>query len=135
MAVIMFLSLIFFKKILFVYDFLAQSFSINFLFIKYINIIHHGFLQRFMLEHPVFSSEVNDGSQKGRSVLYVLYVCSSPFSLAMYTNHIILQIAFSKLTKKFAKSKECKKQNIWPKSNLSKYSWKWTRNSTCYKSI
>ena len=66
-----------------------------------------------MLEHPVFSSEVNDGSQKGRSVLYVLYVCSSPFSLAMYTYHIILQIAFSKLTKKFAKSKECKKQNIY----------------------
>ena len=33
-----------------------------------------------MLEHPVFSSEVNDGSQKGRSLLYVLYVCSSPFS-------------------------------------------------------
>ena len=49
---------------------------------------------------------MNDGSQKGRSVLYV---CSSPFSLAMYTYHIILQIAFSKLTKKFAKSKECKK--------------------------
>ena len=65
-----------------------------------------------MLEHPVFSSEVNDGSQKGRSVLYV---CSSPFSLAMYTYHIILQIAFSKLTKKFAKSKECKKQNMTKK--------------------
>ena len=56
-----------------------------------------------MLEHPVFSSEVNDGSQKGRSVLYV---CSSPFSLAMYTYHIILQIAFSKLTK------ICKKQGM-----------------------
>ena len=69
-----------------------------------------------MLEHPVFSSEVNDGSQKGRSVLYV---CSSPFSLAMYTNHIILQIAFSKLTKKFAKSKECKKQNIYDQKVIS----------------
>ena len=61
-----------------------------------------------MLEHPVFSSEVNDGSQKGRSVLYVLYVCSSPFSLAMYTNHIILQIAFSKLTKNLQKVRNAK---------------------------
>ena len=58
-----------------------------------------------MLEHPVFSSEVNDGSQKGRSVLYV---CSSPFSLAMYTNHIILQIAFSKLTKNLQKVRNAK---------------------------
>ena len=86
-----------------------------------------------MLEHPVFSSEVNDGSQKGRSVLYV---CSSPFSLAMYTYHIILQIAFSKLTKKFAKSKECKKQIIFDQKvifqNIRENE---PRNSTCYKSI
>ena len=61
-----------------------------------------------MLEHPVFSSEVNDGSQKGRSVLYVLYVCSSPFSLAMYTNHIILQIAFSKFTTNLQKARNAK---------------------------
>ena len=67
-----------------------------------------------MLEHPVFSSEVNDGSQKGRSVLYVLYVCSSPFSLAMYTYHIILQIAFSKLTK------ICKKQGMQKTKYLTK---------------
>ena len=58
-----------------------------------------------MLEHPVFSSEVNDGSQKGRSVLYV---CSSPFSLAMYTYHIILQIAFSKFTTNLQKARNAK---------------------------
>ena len=62
------------------------------------------------LEHPVFSSEVNDGSQKGRSVLYVVHFH------CLYTNRICNLNCFQQVYQNLHKQK----LNQFPYSILSK---------------